>query len=391
LALLHEFLTENRDELVARCRKKVADRAAPNERDETLAFGIGFFLDQLIETLAVEQAPDPARRSRQISGPSGGALSYLSEMGDVATKHGRELMMHGFTVDSVVHDYGDLCQAITELAAERNAPISTEEFKTLNRCLDNAIADAVTEFSKMRDLVVANKNADALNLRLGAFAHEVRNLLNSATLALTVLKEGSVGLKGATGAVLDRSLIGLRSLIDRSLSEVRMTAGMPAHHQLFSLAEFIEEMKLSASLEAEAQECVLTVRSVDPNLTVDADRDLLSSAVGNLLQNGFKFTCAGTEVILHAYAAGDRVRIDVEDHCGGLPAGEAEYMFLPFTQAGVNKTGLGLGLPISRRSVEVNHGTLSVEDVPGSGCIFRIDLPRHGAARVPEHQMRGQS
>ncbi len=63
--------------------------------------------------------------------------------------------------------------------------------------------------------------------RLGAFAHELRNLLNSATLALTVIKNGDVGLNGATGAILDRSMVGLRSLIDRSLSDVRMTAGMP--------------------------------------------------------------------------------------------------------------------------------------------------------------------
>ncbi|MDQ6622391.1 MAG: HAMP domain-containing histidine kinase [Verrucomicrobiota bacterium] len=380
--MMHDFLTSHREELVARCQKKVADRAAPNTRDEKLAFGIGFFLDQLIETLAVEQAPDPAMRSRQISGPSGGELSYLSEMGDTATKHGRELMLHGFTVDSVVHDYGDLCQAITELATDRSARFNTDEFHTLNRCLDNAIADAVTEFAGQRDLVVANKHSDALNLRLGAFAHEVRNLLNSATLALTAIKEGNVGLKGATGAVLDRSLVGLRNLIDRSLSEVRMTAGMPAQNQRFSLAEFIEEMKLSASLEANLEECVLTVRHVDPRLAVDADRDLLFSAVGNLLQNAFKFTRPNTEVILHAYAVEDRVRIDVEDHCGGLPEGEAEYMFLPFTQSGLNKTGLGLGLPISRRGVEVNDGTLDVHNKPGSGCIFRIDLPRHAVVEL---------
>ena len=375
--MMHEFLTENRAELIARCQSKVADRAAPNTRDAKLTFGIGFFLDQLIETLTVEQAPDPAMRSRQISGPSGGAMSYLSEMGNTATKHGRELMLHGFTVDSVVHDYGDLCQAITEMAEERSSPINTDEFHTLNRCLDNAIADAVSEFTHQRDFVVANRHADALNLRLGAFAHEVRNLLNSATLALTAIKEGNVGLKGATGAVLDRSLVGLRNLVDRSLSDVRMTAGMPPQNSLFSLAEFIAETNVSASLEARLEECVLTVRHVDPCLGVSADRDLLSSAVGNLLQNAFKFTKPHTEVILHAYAVGDRVRIDVEDHCGGLPPGEAEYMFLPFTQSGVNKTGVGLGLPIARRSVEINEGTLNVRDIPHSGCVFTIDLPRH--------------
>jgi len=374
--MMHEFLSANRKELIDRCRAKVAERAAPEATKEELEHGIAHFLDQLITTLEVEQTAEPMQ-SRRISGPPGGGKPGSSEMGKTATKHGRELLQHGFTVDQVVHDYGDLCQAITDLAFERKAPFDTDEFRTLNRCLDNAIADAVTEFAYQRDFVTADKHADLLNERLGSFAHELRNLLNSATLALTAIKEGNVGLNGATGAVLDRSLVGLRKLIDRSLSDVRMTAGMPAQHRLFSLSDFIAEVKLSASLEARVEECVLTVPIVDARLAVDADRDLLSSAVGNLLQNAFKFTDHLSEVTLKAYPVADRILIEVHDHCGGLAAGDAEKIFRPFTQAGEDTTGLGLGLSISRRSVEVNGGTLSVRDMPGSGCVFTIDLPRH--------------
>lgn len=334
------------------------------------------FLDQLIETLKVEQTAEPMQ-SRRISGPSGGEKLGLSEMGDTAAQHGRELLQHGFTVDQVVHDYGDLCQAITDLALERDTQFDIDEFRTLNRCLDNAIAHAVTEYSYQRDSVTADQNATALNEQLGSFAHELRNLLNSATLALTVIKNGDVGLNGATGAILDRSLVGLRSLIDRSLSDVRMTAGMPARPRLFSLAVFIAEVKLSASLEAQVRDCILKVSPVDSRLAVDADRDLLSSAVGNLLQNAFKFTRPKSEVMLNAYAVADRILIEVQDQCGGLATGDVEKMFLPFAQGDAGETGLGLGLSISRRSVEVNKGALSVRDVPGSGCVFTIVLPRH--------------
>ena len=80
---------------------------------------------------------------------------------------------------------------------------------------------------------------------------------------------------------------------------------------------------------------------------------------------------------LNAYSAAGRILIDVEDNCGGLPAGDAERMFRPFTQGSEDKSGLGLGLSISRRSIEANSGTLSVRDIPGSGCVFTIDLPRH--------------
>jgi len=343
--------------------------------------GIPLFLDQLIKTLRVEKSTEP-ERSRKVSGPSGGANAGSSEMGEAAAKHGRDLLHSGFTVEQVVHDYGDLCQAITDLAFESNTPIEIDEFRTLNRCLDNGIAVAVTEFNYQRDFVVSENQAEAGNARLGFFAHELRNLVNSASLALTAIRTGDIGVNGATGDVLQRSLVSLSNLIDRSLSEVRMTAGMPVHNRLFSLSDFIDEIKVSASLEAQMKECGLNVSVVDPQLAVDADKSLLSSAVGNLLQNAFKFTRHNTDVTLKAYAAADRILIDVEDNCGGLPPGDAEKLFLPFTQGDEDRTGLGLGLSIARRSVEANHGTISARDVPHEGCVFTIDLPRHSLGEL---------
>jgi signal transduction histidine kinase len=372
--MLHEFLTVNRANLIERCRLKVTKRMAPKVTDAELLHGIPAFLDQLIKTLQVEQTSDPMR-SRKVSGPAGGGPA-VSEIKATATLHGRELSFQGFTVEQVVHDYGDLCQAIMELASEHDAPIEIDEFRTLNRCLDNGIADAVTEYAFQRNSLVEYTEVKALNERLGFLAHELRNHLHIATLAVTAIKAGNVGITGATGSVLDRSLIGMRSLIDRSLAEVRITAGMP-RHQLISLADFIFDITISGALEAQSRECTFTVGEVDPQLALDVDREMLFSAVGNLLQNAFKFTQLLTEVSLTAYAAADRIRIDVEDHCGGLPHGALDGEFLPFTQRSADTSGLGLGLSICRRGVEANNGALSVRDIPGSGCVFTIELPRH--------------
>jgi signal transduction histidine kinase len=373
--MLHEFLTNHRLDLIERCRFKVAKRLAPKITDAELAHGIPAFLDQLIKTLRVEQTSEPLR-SRRVSGPAGGGPA-LSEIGTTAALHGRELSLQGFTVEQVVHDYGDLCQAITDLAFERGTPIEIDEFRTLNRCLDNGIADAVTEYAFQRNSLLENSEVRALNERLGFLAHELRNHLHIATLAVTAIKAGNVGITGATGAVLDRSLVGMRSLIDRSLADVRIAAGMPPRHQLISLADFIFDVKISASLEAQSRGCIFTVGEVDSLLALDVDRDMLFSAVGNLLQNAFKFTQLLTEVSLTAYSAADRIRIDVEDHCGGLPPGAADHVFLPFKQSSADTSGLGLGLSICRRGVEANNGTLRVRDIPGAGCVFTIDLPRH--------------
>ncbi len=376
--MLNEFLIANRTDLIERCRLKVAQRPEPRVTEGELRHGIPLFLDQLIKTLQMELTSDPMQ-SREVSGPSSGqkAESTRSEIGETAVLHGRELQRHGFTVEQVVHDYGDLCQAITDLAFEHNAPITIDEFRTLNRCLDNGIAVAVTEFNSRRDSAVADTQTSALNERLGFFAHELRNRLSTANLALAAIKAGKVGLTGATGAVLDRSLVGLSNLIDRTLTEVRLAAGEPAQQRLFSLADFIAEVKLSASLEAQVKDCVLTVSAVAPELAVDADRDLLFAAVGNLLQNAFKFTRPRSEVRLNTYGADDRIHIDVEDNCGGLPPGDHEDLFVPFKRGSADNTGLGLGLSISRNSVMANEGTLTVHNKPGLGCVFTIDLPRH--------------
>jgi signal transduction histidine kinase len=373
--VLHEFLTSNRTELIERCRLKVAKRLAPKVTDTELMHGIPAFLDQLIKTLRVEQTSEPMQ-SRKISGPAGGG-PVVSEIGATAALHGRELSLQGFTVEQVVHDYGDLCQAITDLAYERRAAIEIDEFRTLNRCIDNGIADAVTEYAFQRSSQIENSNVKALNERLGFLAHELRNHLHIATLAVIAVKTGQVGLTGATGAVLDRSLIGMRNLIDRSLAEVRVAAGMLARHQLTSLAHFIADVKISFSLEAQSRECIFTVGEISPELALEVDQEMLFSAVGNLLQNAFKFTQRNTEVALNAYAAADRIRIEVEDHCGGLPHGAVDDMFLPFKQGGEDRSGMGLGLAICRRAVVANKGVLRVRDVPGSGCIFTIELPRY--------------
>jgi signal transduction histidine kinase len=371
---LHEFLAENRIELVERCRAKVSARS-PGAPTRGLMFGIAPFLDQLIKTLKVEQSSDPMQ-SRKVSGPAGGQIAQ-SEIGGTATEHGRELLRHGYSIEEVVHDYGDLCQAITDLAFERGAAISTDEFRTVNRCLDNAIAVAVTEFAYQRDTQVADRQTLDATQRLGFLAHELRNFVTTATLAVNIIKSGNVGLSGATGQILDRSLLGMRTLIDRSLAEVRIESGSVIEPQVFSLAGLIAELKVTASLEAAVKQCVFIVADVDAKLALSGDRDLLLAAVGNLLQNAFKFTRPGTEVTLNAYSAGGRIHIDVEDNCGGLHPGDAEAMFKPYVQRGADRTGVGLGLSISRRSVEANHGTLSVRDVPGTGCVFTIDLPRH--------------
>lgn len=114
------------------------------------------FLNQLMRTLEALENGEVDGNCFRISGAAGGGATALSEMGLSAAAHGKELLGRGFSVGQVVHDSGDLCQAITDLAVERDAPFSVDEFRTLNRCLDNAIADAVTEPFTREPVLVAS-------------------------------------------------------------------------------------------------------------------------------------------------------------------------------------------------------------------------------------------
>jgi signal transduction histidine kinase len=350
-SMLHKFVTANREEIIARCRAKIAMRPVPRPTDLELQHGVPLFLDQLADTLRLALGPNPA-------------------IGDSGAKHGNELLGRGFTIAQVVHDYGGICQTITELADETSAPITLREFQMLNLCLDNAIAGAVTEYGRLR----AHEGTE----RLGRLSHELRNLLNTSLLAFDVLKTGSVGMDGSTGAVLTRSLGGLRNLLDRELAEVRLGAGI-LHRETVVVRDFIEDVEVAATMDANARGLEFSVTSVTREVTVFADRQILTSVVANLLQNAFKFTRSGSRVSLRAQATADRVRIDVEDKCGGLPLGKIDELFHPFEQKSADRTGLGLGLDICQRGVRVNDGEIHVLNQSGIGCIFTVDLPRQSS------------
>jgi signal transduction histidine kinase len=360
--MLHEFLTSNSEDLIARCRAKVAKRPIPPPTAAELTYGIPIFLSQIIKTLRLEETSDAAGSTRVSGAPDPTGVPGKSEIGASAAQHGDELHRQGFTVDQVVHDYGDLCQAVTDLAVEEGTPITPNEFRTLNRCLDNAIADAVSEFGSQREHTITARATQDTNERLGFLAHELRGKLNGARLAFDAIKMGSVGVAGATGAVLERSLL-------------RLGAGLSQPRERISIGSLFEEVQVFAGMEAKAKGIALTVRPVEPILAVHADRHTLGSALSNLLQNAVKYTPAGGKVSLSARASADRVLIDVEDECGGLPAGDPALMFRPFERRSIDRTGLGLGLSISRRGVEANGGKLDVHNTPGKGCIFIIDLP----------------
>jgi len=217
--MLHEFLTSNRKELIKRCRHAAGTRFEPSLSPAAIDHGVPLFLQQLTSILRKEQLSDDRPAEGKSSALLGG--DGRSEIGRSAALQGTELLRLGYNLDQVVHGYGDVCQSITTLAVEQTAPISADEFRTLNRCLDNAIADAVTAFGSAGQ-VSRVAQAQTLSERLNAYAEEQRRLVDIAVHSYSAIKTGSVGLSGATGALLLHTLEELRSLPERKLPAIRL-------------------------------------------------------------------------------------------------------------------------------------------------------------------------
>lgn len=366
--MLYEFVTTYRDAIITRAREKLTARPWPTVTARERDNGVPLFLAQLADVLRDEEAGRPYAPAA---------------IGTGGTRHGRDLLASGFTVSQVVHDYGDICQAVTELAVEQNVPISTEEFHTLNRCLDTAIAEAVTEHARLTAEARTTDDAE----QAGIIAHEHRDLLNTAILAFETLKRGTVAINGSTGAVLGRALIGMRDLVNNTLSDIRIAADRQRRERI-AVAPFIDHLAAAGHLHAEVRGLTFTSERVDAELSVNADPELLTSAIMNLLNNAFKFTPPGGHVRLRAHREHDRLLIEVEDECGGLPESAGD-LFRPFGERqGADRTGLGLGLSISRTIARAHGGDVHVRNLPGRGCVFVVVVPL-AARDVPSGQVPG--
>ena len=355
--MLFDFIARHRDLLVSRAREKVRHRVAPAPTELELSHGVPLFLDQFTARLKF--------------GDDQSTSTIGGEIGATATIHGGELLAAGFAIGQVVHGYGDICQSVMELAIEMHVSITPTNFKSLNMCLDIAIAEAVTEYSNRRERQIVDRGVE----QLGFLAHELRNLMNTATLAFEAVRSGSVGVGGSTGNLVATSLVRMSELVTESLAEVRLEAGRPRDERVV-LARVLEEIAIAATMLATTREVELAFEAVPSNVVVDGDTQITASILTNLVQNACKFTRKHGRITVSTRVTTDRVSIDVADECGGLPPGDPEDLFKPYKQRGSDRSGAGLGLSISRKGAIAVGGALTVRDLPGIGCVFTVTLRR---------------
>ncbi len=349
---LHSLLVAQRDDLIsawsAETRRAIAAASLPHA---ALLDRMPDFVDQIIAALHPDAIP-------------------LPPLAQVAEEHGAQRLGIGFDVGEVIREYGILHRCILAVAERAGLTPSLREQGIIARSLSTGIADAIAQYVKQRDLETQRQTSE----HMGFIAHELRNPLSAARLAFTRLQQAVPAAKGRWADVVDRNLRRTVDLIDGVLGQASLQLGVEPAIQRLDLRSFLQEAVGDAEPESQSRGIVVTL-SVGDGLAFDADPRLMRSAVSNLVNNALKFSHAQSRVDLRASQSAGRLVIDVLDSCGGLPPGKAEDLFKPLVQRGENRSGFGLGLAIALQAVEAHHGTIRVQDRPGVGCVFTIDLP----------------
>jgi signal transduction histidine kinase len=349
---LHEFASANRDEILTRTIDLLADHASNVPRDQ-LAGSLPDIIDDVITALR-----DGALAPRDSLHPMAS---------DASMQQGVFRFQAGFNLKMVVRCFGLICDSITALADSHGLVFAAHEFRVLNQCVDSGIADAVDAFTGQ-----AQHTADsAERQRIGALAHELRNALATVSVGFDALKDGHAGFASKTAAIVGRGIRRMETLISQTLAEAKLQAGR-LELVTQELTAIVREV-----VDAQPPSHVSLRVDIECDAAIEADRTLIVSALGNLVQNAVKFTRAGGTVTIRATAdkGHGEVVIEVEDECGGLPIAETEALFEPFHQHDPSHGGAGLGLTIVRDAVAAHGGTVEARNRAPVGCVFRLRWP----------------
>jgi signal transduction histidine kinase len=277
----------------------------------------------------------------------------------------------GMSPEQLVREYGFIAECAVELCGTHGRQISIEEMLELTSVLFGCAAVAVGTFAERE----AARARETERERIGFLAHEMRNPIASAQMALELMKlhrnEPSQFMPA-----LESSLMLASDRVDDTLSKLRideLACAPRGQEEVVEVDALMREVHADALLHAQSKSITLTMQ-LEPGLWIVGDHRALLSALSNLARNAVKFTKAEGHVTLHGRLEEERVLIEIHDECGGLPPAQAERVFKAFTQSGPDRSGFGLGLAIAQQGITANGGTLMVRNVPGHGCVFIADL-----------------
>ena len=238
------------------------------------------------------------------------------------------------------------------------------------------VAVLAREFDAMADRLRANRSA--LTRLLGDISHELRSPLARMRLALGLARQ-----PGADSARqldrMEREIERLDVLISQVLKLARLNGtDIPFEREPFDVDEMIDEVVRDAAFEGTAKGCkVQTVGAA--HSVVSGNRELLRSAIENVLRNAVRYSPQGAPVEVAVERGTAGLTISVRDRGPGVPAGELERIFEPFYRVAESRDrdsgGEGIGLAITSQVMKAHGGTARADNRAGGGFEVQLNLP----------------
>ena len=215
-------------------------------------------------------------------------------------------------------------------------------------------------------------------------AHELRTPLAIILGFASVLIEDVASSNPAAAAPIDaivRAANRLKMVINELVDFVaaRSQSSAEGEANRFDLWDVVNHAVSALAYQADHDRIDVVVHAVEEPLIVAGDRVIIAQAIGHLLENAIKFNRAGGQVTVRASQTDSETVLEIEDTGIGIPASELDKIFELFYQVEEHMTrargGLGMGLPIARRGIELHGGRIEVTTALGKGSCFRVTLP----------------
>jgi signal transduction histidine kinase len=345
---LSTLISQHKHQVISRWSRKVVDRLGLEAAHRPqLINALPDFLDELVE--CIDEPPE----------------SWCHSEG--AASHGRHRVEMGLDIGALAEEFSMVTEAILEEASSRQVAITPQDAAALTRLVGRGTAESVRAYARLRDRQLAQEAARHFSF----IAHELRTPLHTARLVVHLLANDT-GDRPRLLERLQQAHDQLVDLVDNSLVEARLQGERKIQLTVQHTHELMREGIANVSMLAVRRNIELTLEGDDLEIVVD--RKVMVSALTNLLVNGVKFSREGGIVTIRSRSAEDRVLIEVDDGCGGLPEDLPSRLFQPFVQASSDRSGFGLGLVIVKQAVEAHEGAVRVVNLPPNGCRFVVEL-----------------
>lgn len=286
----------------------------------------------------------------------------------------------------VTHQGADSPSLQTVMATLRNLTLLERPVRT--RALISTVQSALNARERQYQAREAERRKDEF---LATLAHELRNPLAPIRTAMSLLSLMYPAASGVSKVcdVVERQIGHLTRLVDDLLDVARITSGkIVLQREPVALSSVISHVLEICAPLLEGTQHALDVSQPGEDVMLDADPVRLVQSLANVLGNAIKFTPAPGVISLRAETSGDTAVFRVKDNGIGLEPEAIDGIFEMFAQCDPSQNrargtgGLGIGLSLARRFIEMHGGTITaVSDGPGTGTEFTMTLPivAHGA------------